>query len=89
MLARVWDVVKFAAPLALFSLVVVATPALAETEAERSACMPDVWRLCASEIPNVSAIKTCLSREHTRPSAACRTVMQGPDTPVRTVAIRR
>lgn len=80
---------KTVATLALFSLIAVTVPAFAETDAERSACTPDVWRLCASEIPNVEAIKLCLLRERPRLSLACRTVMQEPDGPVQTVANRR
>lgn len=80
---------KIAATLALVSLFAVSAPAFAETDAERNACTPDVWRLCASEIPNVGAIKLCLQRQRPRLSDACRTVMQGSESPVRTVANRR
>lgn len=80
---------KIAAAFALVSSFTFAAPAFAESDAERSACTPDVWRLCASEIPNVGAIKLCLQRERPRLSVACRTVMQGSEGPVRTVASRR
>lgn len=60
----------------------VSTPALAEaTSAQRAACTPDVWRLCASEIPDVGAIKACLRRERVKLSASCRTVMDEAERP--------
>lgn len=51
-------------------------PALAEaTAAQRAACTPDVWRLCAAQIPDVPGIKACLRRERARLSPGCRVVM--------------
>jgi len=65
---------------ALLGLLVIAAPAVAETSsAQRAACTPDVWRLCAAEIPDVGAIKSCLRRETPRLSAACRIVMDEAD----------
>lgn len=77
------------ATLALLALLLGAAPALAETKAERTACMPDVMRLCAAQIPNVGAITGCLHAKRTSLSAGCRTVMDGAGTPVRAVATRR
>ncbi len=80
---------------AVFALLatVTATPVLAEaTAAQRAACTPDVWRLCASEIPNVGAIKLCLRRERPKLSPACRTVMDEGERPAvatRAVASRQ
>ncbi len=75
---------KTSRAVALLLPLLAAPPALAQgTEAQRSACMPDVFRLCASAIPNVGNIKSCLARQHTRLSPACRTVMEesaGPTT---------
>jgi hypothetical protein len=34
------------------------------TPEQRRACTPDVYRLCAGEIPNVRAITACLRRNH-------------------------
>ena len=56
-----------------------ATVAIAATEekgtsAQRAACTPDVFRLCASEIPNVDKIVMCLKREKPRLSAGCKAV---------------
>ena len=68
--------------LALVSIAASAGAARAEaTAAQRAACTPDVWRLCASEIPDVGAIKACLRRERVKLSAACRTVMDEADRP--------
>jgi hypothetical protein len=44
------------------------------TEEQRLACTGDVFRLCGSEIPNVSRIVACLLREKPRLSAGCRMV---------------
>jgi hypothetical protein len=38
---------------------------------QRKACTPDVYRLCAGEIPNVRAITACLRRQKTSLSPAC------------------
>ncbi|KMO37927.1 hypothetical protein ACQVP2_23785 [Methylobacterium aquaticum] len=57
-----------------------AGPAFAEaTSAQRAACTPDVWRLCAGEIPNISRITACLRREKPKLSPACRQVMNDAD----------
>ena len=52
--------------------------ALAEpgTPAQRKACTPDVYRLCAGEIPNVRAITNCLRRQKVSLSEACRAVFE-------------
>ena len=42
------------------------------TPDQRRACTPDVYRLCAGEIPNVRAITACLRRNKTNLSDACR-----------------
>ncbi|MBR0829791.1 hypothetical protein JQ596_30090 [Bradyrhizobium manausense] len=44
------------------------------TPEQRRACSPDVYRLCAGEIPNVRAITACLRRNRTSLSDACRAV---------------
>lgn len=60
--------------LALFSagsaLAALATPE------QRKACTPDVYRLCAGEIPDVRAITSCLRRQKASLSDACRAVFQ-------------
>ena len=52
--------------------------ALAElaTPEQRRACTPDVYRLCAGEIPNVRAITACLRRQKANLSDACRAVFE-------------
>lgn len=73
----------------LLAIVAAATPALAETLTERSACTPDVLRLCASHIPDVGAITGCLRAKHASLSRACRVVIDTSDTSIRTAARRR
>ena len=41
------------------------------TPEQRRACTPDVYRLCAGEIPNVRAITACLRRQRASLSPAC------------------
>jgi hypothetical protein len=41
------------------------------TPEQRRACTPDVYRLCAGEIPNVRAITACLRRNKPSLSPAC------------------
>jgi hypothetical protein len=45
------------------------------TPEQRKACTPDVYRLCAGEIPNVRAITACLQRQKSNLSPACRAAM--------------
>ena len=47
------------------------------TPAQRASCRPDVYRLCAGEIPNVRAITACLRKNHSRLSAGCAAVFAG------------
>ena len=46
------------------------------TPAQKKACTPDVYRLCAGEIPNVKAITACLRRQKANLSEACRAVFE-------------
>ncbi len=46
------------------------------TPAQRAACRPDVFRLCAAEIPNVRAITACLASRVSRLSPDCRAVFE-------------
>ncbi|MBV8925386.1 MAG: hypothetical protein JOZ74_08470 [Bradyrhizobium sp.] len=65
------------AALALAWTVVSAGPAFAlGTPEQRRACTPDVYRLCAGEIPNVRAITACLVRQKGNLSPACRAAME-------------
>ena len=58
----------------LFLSLFTAAPASAQyqgTAEQRRACTPDVYRLCAGEIPNVRAITACLRRQRGSLSPAC------------------
>jgi hypothetical protein len=59
-------------------LTLYASSALAEpgTPQQKRACTPDVYRLCAGEIPNVRAITNCLRRQKASLSEACRAVFE-------------
>lgn len=46
------------------------------TPGQKKACTPDVYRLCAGEIPNVRAIISCLRRQKANLSEACRAVFE-------------
>ena len=46
------------------------------TPEQRKACTPDVYRLCAGEIPNVRAITACLRRQKASLSEACKAVFE-------------
>jgi hypothetical protein len=47
------------------------------TAAQKRACTPDVYRLCAGEIPNVRKITSCLRANMSRLSSDCRAVFAG------------
>ena len=56
-----------------------ATAAFAVGTAEqRAACTPDVFRLCSSEIPNVTNIIACMKAKKSSLSPACRAVFNDP-----------
>ena len=71
---RRWVAAALSVSLALAS----SASALAEpgTPAQRKACTPDVYRLCAGEIPNVRAITACLRRQKDSLSEACKAVFE-------------
>jgi hypothetical protein len=46
------------------------------TPEQKRACTPDVYRLCAGEIPNVKAITACLRRQKESLSEGCRAVFE-------------
>jgi hypothetical protein len=67
---------RLAAAIGLGLTLVSVTSALAVgTPEQRRACTPDVYRLCAGEIPNVGAITACLHRHKSGLSPACRAAM--------------
>jgi len=66
-----------AAMLGLLLMLLTANSAFAiGTPEQRRACTPDVYRLCAGEIPNVRAITECLRRRKANLSEACRAVFE-------------
>ena len=72
---------RFTASLVAFGLLVaLAAAGSARTELatpeQKKACTPDVYRLCAGEIPNVRAITACLRRQKANLSEACRAVFE-------------
>ncbi len=44
------------------------------TAEQRAACTPDAFRLCASDMPNVSAITACMRKNRSSLSTACKAV---------------
>lgn len=46
---------------------------------DQMACTPDVYRLCASQIPDEDAIVTCLTQHKASLSAACGKVFSRPE----------
>jgi hypothetical protein len=46
------------------------------TPEQRKACTPDVYRMCAGEIPNVRAITACLRRQKANLTEACKAVFE-------------
>ena len=68
---------RLAAAIGLGLILASATSAFAiGTPEQRRACTPDVYRLCAGEIPNVGAITACLQPHRGSLSEACRAAMQ-------------
>jgi hypothetical protein len=67
---------KMAAALGLLIALVTTGSARAQTATpeQKRACTPDVYRLCAGEIPNARAITACLRRQKASLSDACRAV---------------
>jgi hypothetical protein len=58
----------------------VIAPALSQeyrgTWEQQMACTPDVWRLCGSEVPDVSRIVACLRQNTPQLSNGCRAVFE-------------
>jgi hypothetical protein len=49
------------------------------TDDQRAACTPDVFRLCAAEIPSVDRIVACLKKEKPNLSAGCQAVFNNTE----------
>ena len=78
LLAAITGHANAASALALLLALFTAGSALAATATpeQKKACTPDVYRLCAGEIPNVRAITACLRRQKASLSEACRAVFE-------------
>lgn len=51
------------------------TQSFAFSSEAQSMCTGDAFRLCSSDIPNVSAITACMMKKRASLSSGCRTVM--------------
>ena len=60
----------------LLTMIAASSASALGTPEQRRACTPDVYRLCAGEIPNVKAITACLHRQKGNLSPACRSAME-------------
>lgn len=58
---------------------VVSSPSFAYSARARQMCTGDAFRLCSSEIPNISRIIACMRRNKASLSAGCRAVMDEED----------
>jgi hypothetical protein len=66
-----------------------ADPSRTASAEERAACTPDVFRLCASEIPNVTRIIGCMKRNRPKLSPKCAAVFNvraGKETATRSIS---
>jgi hypothetical protein len=54
---------------------VTSTSSFAYSEEARAQCTGDAFRLCSSEIPNISKITACMVKNRSNLSAGCRSVM--------------
>jgi hypothetical protein len=64
-------VVAFAASASALS----STSSFAYTAEQQQMCTGDAFRLCSSEIPNISAITACMRKNKANLSTGCRAVM--------------
>jgi hypothetical protein len=65
------DISRFAAIAVLGLATVANAKAVEATYAQRMACTPDAFRLCASHIPDADAVRTCMIANKAKLSAAC------------------
>ncbi|BGE84542.1 MULTISPECIES: hypothetical protein [Methylosinus] len=66
-------------PIAAVTISFAAAPALAGgTSEQRSACMSDAFKFCSGDIPDETAIESCLRRNSRSLSSACQMVMGVP-----------
>ena len=65
-------VVAFAVSLSALS----STSSFAYTAEAQQMCTGDAFRLCSSDIPNISAVTACMKRNRASLSTGCRAVME-------------
>jgi hypothetical protein len=53
----------------------------AYTAQQQQACMPDAFRLCSSEIPDIERVKACMVRNRAQLSPECRAFMHPSPEP--------
>ena len=58
------------------SLTSFAAHAFEATPAQRKACMPDAFRLCSKQIPDINAVISCMAANKSQLSPACRTAFE-------------
>jgi hypothetical protein len=81
MVPRPASLARWCAPLALLPVTISPVPSLAQgTLEQRTACTPDVLRLCSAFIPNADEITICLREKNAQLSDACRTVFEAAMT---------
>jgi len=80
----VFATAKFAAATAVTMMLMGSAVSFAQeyrgSSDQQTACTPDVFRLCWSEIPNIPQIIACLKRERPRLSPECRLVFEPSGT---------
>lgn len=75
---------KRTANLLLVCTVAIPTATLAQGRGsadDQLACTPDVYRLCAANIPDEDAITSCLKQHKAQLSAGCNAVFSRPEQP--------
>ncbi len=70
---RTWAVVG------LLCMSVSSVSAQGHSKEDEAACRPDVFRLCAGEIPNRGRIIACMERRRSQLSPACAQVFNPPN----------
>jgi hypothetical protein len=72
-IVRTGTISQIATTLAVaISLSALASPSFAFTAEAQRQCTGDAFRLCSSEIPNVSRITACMGRNRSSLSSGCR-----------------
>ena len=66
----------FALAIAVSFSALSASSSFAFSSEAQAMCTNDAFRLCSSEIPNVSKITTCMMKHKSELSSGCRTVME-------------